>query len=58
VVPPNQSETIVEALRRKGVPCVYRLYPGEGHGFRKAETLTDYLQTVEAFLKEHVLFSA
>ncbi|MDT8897776.1 S9 family peptidase [Thermanaerothrix sp. 4228-RoL] len=57
VVPPNQSETIVEALRRRGIPCIYRLYPGEGHGFRKAETLTDYLQTVEAFLKEHVLFS-
>ena len=56
VVPPEQSERVVERLRAKGVPYVYRLYEGEGHGFRKAETLVDYYQTAERFLREHVIF--
>ncbi len=56
VVVPSQSETIVASLRRRGVPHVYRLYPGEGHGFRKPETLLDYYQTLETFFLEHVLF--
>jgi len=56
VVPPEQSERIVERLRANRVPHVYRLYEGEGHGFRKAETLVDYYQTAERFLREHVIF--
>jgi dipeptidyl aminopeptidase/acylaminoacyl peptidase len=55
VVPPEQSERMVERLRAKGVPHVYRLYEGEGHGFRKAETLVDYYQTTERFLREQVI---
>jgi dipeptidyl aminopeptidase/acylaminoacyl peptidase len=39
VVPPAQAEQIVAALRGKGVPHVYRLFPGEQHGFRKAENI-------------------
>jgi len=39
VVPPAQAEVIVEALARKGIPHAYLLYEGEGHGFRKAETI-------------------
>ena len=41
VVPPAQAEVIVEALKRKGIPYAYALYEGEGHGFRKAETIVD-----------------
>ena len=41
VVPPSQAELIVGALARKGIPHAYRLYEGEGHGFRKAETIID-----------------
>jgi len=58
VVPPSQSETVVEALRRNGVAHIYRVYEGEGHGFRKAESLADYYDQVERFLRQHVLFSA
>ncbi|HEX7596892.1 MAG TPA: prolyl oligopeptidase family serine peptidase [Polyangia bacterium] len=58
VVPPAQAEEIVAALRRGGVPHIYRLYDGEGHGFRKRETIIDYLQETERFLQQHVLFSA
>jgi dipeptidyl aminopeptidase/acylaminoacyl peptidase len=36
VVPPNQAEAMVEALRRKGNAVGYFLFAGEQHGFRKA----------------------
>ncbi|RBY98066.1 S9 family peptidase [Blastococcus sp. TF02-8] len=39
VVPPSQAEAIVAALRAKGVPHAYLLFPGEQHGFRKAENI-------------------
>ena len=39
VVPPDQAEAIVGALREKGVPHAYLLFPGEQHGFRKAENI-------------------
>jgi dipeptidyl aminopeptidase/acylaminoacyl peptidase len=39
VVPPGQSELIVEALRAKGVPVAYLLFDGEQHGFRRAENI-------------------
>jgi dipeptidyl aminopeptidase/acylaminoacyl peptidase len=39
VVPPNQTEMMVEALRRRGIPCGYLLFAGEAHGFRRAENI-------------------
>ena len=39
VVPPNQTELMVEALRRRGIPTGYLLFAGEGHGFRRAENI-------------------
>ncbi|HXT62831.1 MAG TPA: S9 family peptidase [Pyrinomonadaceae bacterium] len=39
VVPPNQAEMMVEALRQKGVPVAYVAFAGEQHGFRKAENI-------------------
>ena len=39
VVPPNQSELIVDALKANGVPVAYLAFEGEQHGFRKAETI-------------------
>jgi dipeptidyl aminopeptidase/acylaminoacyl peptidase len=39
VVPPDQAEAIVAALREKGVPHAYLLFEGEQHGFRKAENI-------------------
>lgn len=38
VVPPNQAETMAAALRGNGVPYAYLPFPGEQHGFRRAET--------------------
>jgi dipeptidyl aminopeptidase/acylaminoacyl peptidase len=39
VVPPNQTEMMVDALRRRGIPVGYLLFAGEQHGFRRAETI-------------------
>lgn len=39
VVPPNQTEMMVEALRRRGIPVGYLLFAGESHGFRRAENI-------------------
>jgi dipeptidyl aminopeptidase/acylaminoacyl peptidase len=39
VVPPNQTEMMVEALRRRGIPTGYLLFAGESHGFRRADNL-------------------
>ena len=39
VVPPNQAEMMVGALRKKGLPVAYVPFEGEQHGFRKAENI-------------------
>jgi dipeptidyl aminopeptidase/acylaminoacyl peptidase len=39
IVPPNQTEAMVEALRRRGNPVGYFLFSGEQHGFRKASNI-------------------
>ena len=39
VVPPAQAEAMVEALESKGLPYAYLAFEGEGHGFRRAETV-------------------
>ena len=58
VVPPEQSESIVRLLQANRVPHLYKLYEGEGHGFRKKSTLIDFYQTMDDFLKQHVIFKA
>jgi dipeptidyl aminopeptidase/acylaminoacyl peptidase len=39
VVPPDQAEAIVAAMREKGVPHAYLLFAGEQHGFRRAANI-------------------
>jgi len=39
VVPPNQAETMVEALREKGIPVAYLPFAGEQHGFRQGKNI-------------------
>jgi dipeptidyl aminopeptidase/acylaminoacyl peptidase len=44
VVPPNQAEAMVAALRDKGVPVAYLPFAGEQHGFRQAAHLKRALE--------------
>lgn len=44
VVPPNQSETMLAAVRQKGLPVAYLPFEGEQHGFRRAETIQRSLE--------------
>lgn len=39
IVPPNQAEMMVAALRAKGLPVAYVPFAGEQHGFRRAENI-------------------
>jgi len=45
VVPPQQSEMMVDALMQRGVPVAYVPLEGEGHGFRKAENIVRTLES-------------
>ena len=54
VVPPNQTEMMVEALRRRGIPCGYLLFAGEQHGFRRAENIKRALDAELYFYAELV----
>ena len=49
VVPPNQTEAMVEALRRKGNAVGYFLFSGEQHGFRQAGNIQRCLDAELAF---------
>ena len=39
VVPPDQAERMVDALRAKGIPVAYVAFAGEQHGFRQAKNI-------------------
>ncbi|CAN5549227.1 S9 family peptidase [soil metagenome] len=49
VVPPNQAEAMVDALRNKGIPVAYIPYEGEAHGFRKAANIVQTLLSEQYF---------
>jgi dipeptidyl aminopeptidase/acylaminoacyl peptidase len=49
VVPPSQATAMRDALAARGVPVVYEAFAGEGHGFRKAETIRRVYERELAF---------
>jgi dipeptidyl aminopeptidase/acylaminoacyl peptidase len=49
VVPPNQAEMIVDALRAKHVPVAYVPFEGEQHGFRQAANIRRALDAELSF---------
>ncbi len=51
VVPKEQSEGLLSRLK---VPHVFRLYEGEGHGFRRPDHIRDYLMTLHQFLQQYL----
>lgn len=44
IVPPSQTEDMVAAMQAKGLPYAYLLFEGEGHGFRRADTVERCLE--------------
>jgi dipeptidyl aminopeptidase/acylaminoacyl peptidase len=54
IVPPNQAELILDSLKKRGVPVAYIPFPGEQHGFRKAENIIR-AHEAELFFYGHIL---
>jgi dipeptidyl aminopeptidase/acylaminoacyl peptidase len=52
VVPPNQSEMMADAVRKKGLKVKYVTFEGEQHGFRKAENIIRSLEEELAFYRD------
>ena len=49
VVPPAQAEAMVAALQARGIPVAYLPFEGEGHGFRRKETVQRALEAELSF---------
>ncbi len=50
VVPPLQAEMLADAARRKGLPVALIMFKGEGHGFRRGETIKASIEAQIYFL--------
>jgi dipeptidyl aminopeptidase/acylaminoacyl peptidase len=46
-----ESDQIVEAMKAKGIPVTYVLFPDEGHGFARPENNLAFFATTEHFLE-------
>lgn len=56
VVPKNQSDAIVDAIKARGVTYEYHVYEGEGHGFGKPDNIRHYYQAILKFLQDNVVY--
>lgn len=52
VVSPLQATAMADAVRAKGLPVQLRIFEGEGHGFRRAETIVEVAERALDFLAE------
>ena len=50
----QESDQIVAAMRARGLPVTYVVYPEEGHGFMRPESRTSFNAITEAFLAGHL----
>ncbi len=57
IVPPNQSEAIVDALRERHVPVAYLVFDGEQHGFRRMEDVRRALDAELSFYAQVLGFT-
>lgn len=49
-----ESDQMVEALRRRGLPVEYMVKENEGHGFSNQENRFDFYRVMEAFLEKYL----
>jgi dipeptidyl aminopeptidase/acylaminoacyl peptidase len=52
VVPPDQTERMVAALKASGTPVTYLAFPNEAHGFRQAQSIAAALEAELGFYGE------
>ena len=52
VVPPQQAEMLADAARLKHLPVALIMFEGEGHGFRRAETIKASIEAQIYFLSQ------
>ncbi|GAB4109123.1 MAG: prolyl oligopeptidase family serine peptidase [Acidobacteriota bacterium] len=52
VVPLPPVERLAVELQRQGVLCRLHVFRGEGHGWRRWETVREYWERVDSFLRE------
>ncbi|MBQ7267587.1 MAG: S9 family peptidase [Synergistaceae bacterium] len=50
----DESDQIVEAVRKAGKDVVYMVKDNEGHGFHNEENRFDFYRELEAFFKKHL----
>ena len=48
-MPPTQAERMVAAMRARRIPVAYLAFEGEGHGFRRKETVQRTLEAELSF---------
>jgi dipeptidyl aminopeptidase/acylaminoacyl peptidase len=51
----NESNQIVEALKKRGIDVPYLVKDNEGHGFANEENRFDFYEAMEKFLAKHLL---
>jgi dipeptidyl aminopeptidase/acylaminoacyl peptidase len=49
-----ESDQIVSAMKAKGLPVSYVLFPDEGHGFARPENRIAFYAVAETFLAQHL----
>jgi dipeptidyl aminopeptidase/acylaminoacyl peptidase len=50
----EESEQLVAAMRERGIPHEYLLFPDEGHGLKRARNKLRFYAAAERFLAEHL----
>ncbi len=57
VVPPNQTEVIVEKLQKQGIPVACMMFPHEQHGLRIAKNIIQALEAEFFFYSQMLNFT-
>ena len=50
----NESDQMVDAMRKRGVEVEYLVKDNEGHGFRNEENRFEFYEAMEKFLRRHL----
>jgi dipeptidyl aminopeptidase/acylaminoacyl peptidase len=50
----NESDQMVEALKKRGIDVPYMVKDNEGHGFQNEENRFDFYEAMEKFLAKHL----